>query len=97
MNATLGGDADSGLVQTVKATEANTHDITQAHALVPSEESDVFADSNYRGVEEREAPDKDSPMRTLREKLEKTKASIRAKVAHLFRVIKRQLGFAKVK
>lgn len=31
------------------------------------------------------------------EKLEQTKASIRAKVEHPFRVIKRQFGFTKVK
>jgi transposase, IS5 family len=31
------------------------------------------------------------------EQLEKTKASIRAKVEHPFRVIKRQFGFARVK
>jgi len=45
----------------------------------------------------RKALDKDSPMGAILEKLEKTKASIRAKVEHPFRVIKRQFGFSKVK
>ena len=45
----------------------------------------------------RKALDKDSPMGAILEKLEKTKASIRAKVEHPFRVIKRQFGFVKVK
>jgi transposase, IS5 family len=45
----------------------------------------------------RKALDKDSPMGAILEKLEKTKASIRAKVEHPFRVIKRLFGFVKVK
>lgn len=45
----------------------------------------------------RKALDKDTPMGAILEKLEQTKASIRAKVEHPFRVIKRQFGFVKVK
>jgi IS5 family transposase len=41
--------------------------------------------------------DKDTPMGAILEKLEQTKASIRAKVEHPFRVIKRQFGYVKVK
>jgi transposase, IS5 family len=41
--------------------------------------------------------DKSTPMGAVLEQLEKTKASIRAKVEHPFRVIKRQFGFTKVK
>ena len=41
--------------------------------------------------------DKSTPMGEILEKLEKTKASIRAKVEHPFRVIKRQFGYVKVK
>jgi IS5 family transposase len=41
--------------------------------------------------------DKNTPMGAVLEQLEKTKASIRAKVEHPFRVIKRQFGFVKVK
>ncbi len=111
MKAHIGTDADSGLVHSVATTAANAHDITQAHALLHGEETDVFADSGYRGVEKREevqaqhpgvnwhiammpgkrkAMDKSSPMGAILEQLEKTKASIRAKVEHPFRVIKRQ-------
>jgi len=54
MKAHAGVDADSGLVHTVTATAANAHDITQAHALLHGQESDVFADSGYRGVQKRE-------------------------------------------
>jgi IS5 family transposase len=118
MKAHIGSDADSGLVHSVATTAANAHDVTQAHALLHGQETDVFADSGYRGVEKREeiqaqhpgvnwhiammpgkrkALDKDTPMGTVLEKLEQTKASIRAKVEHPFRVIKRQFGYVKVK
>jgi len=118
MKAHIGSDADQGLVHSVATTAANAHDITQAHALLHGEETDVFADSGYRGVVKREdiqakhprvnwhiammpgkrkAMDKSTPMGAILEQLEKTKASIRAKVEHPFRVIKRQFGFTKVK
>ena len=122
MKAHIGVDADSGLVHTVVGTAANVNDVTQAQAqaqaLVHGEETDVFADSGYRGVEKREeiqakhpnvnwhiammpgkrrTLDKDTPMGAVLEKLEQTKARIRAKVEHPFRVIKRQFGFVKVK
>jgi len=54
MKAHIGVDADSGLVHSVSTTAANAHDITQAHALLHGQESDVFADSGYRGVDKRE-------------------------------------------
>jgi transposase, IS5 family len=54
MKAHIGVDADSGLVHTVVGTAANVNDVTQAHALVHGEESDVFADSGYQGVGKRE-------------------------------------------
>jgi IS5 family transposase len=118
MKAHVGVDADSGLVHTVTTTAANAHDVTQAGELLHGAETDVFADSGYRGVEKREevrqahpsvnwhvammpskrrALDKDTPMGSILEKLEKTKASIRAKVEHPFRVIKRQFGHVKVR
>ena len=45
----------------------------------------------------RKAMAKSTPMGAILEQLEKTKASIRAKVEHPFRVIKRQFGYVKVK
>lgn len=45
----------------------------------------------------RKAMDKSTPTGSILERLEKTKASIRAKVEHPFRVIKRQFGYVKVK
>ena len=89
-----------------------------ASQLLHGEETDVFADSGYRGVDKRpeirdrahrpnwhiammpsqsKALAKDTPMGAIMDKLEQTKARIRAKVEHPFRVIKRQFGYVKVK
>ncbi|MEY4505795.1 MAG: hypothetical protein RL297_373 [Pseudomonadota bacterium] len=45
----------------------------------------------------RQALDTSQPAGLLKEKLEKLKASVRAKVEHPFRVIKRQFGHRKVR
>ena len=116
MKAHIGVDADSGLVHTVVGTAANVNDVTQAHALVHGEETDVFADSGYQGVDKREETqemeidwhvamrpgkrkvlDKCTPMGAIMDKLEKTKARIRAIGEHPFRVVKRQFGHVKVR
>ena len=118
MKGHAGVDADSGLVHSVATTAANAHDVTQAGELLHGHETDVFADSGYRGVEKREeiqakhpdvnwhiammpgkrkAMDKSTPMGAILDKLEQTKARIRAKVEHPFRVIKRQFGYTKVR
>ncbi|MDF3886701.1 IS5 family transposase [Cupriavidus basilensis] len=53
MKAHIGVDADSGLVHAVVGTAANVNDVTQAHALVHGDETDVFGDAGYQGVEKR--------------------------------------------
>ena len=45
----------------------------------------------------RRALDKDKPLDELIEQLERTKARIRAKVEHPFRVLKQQFGYVKVR
>ena len=116
MKAHIGVDAESGLVHTVVGTAANVNDVTQAHALVHGEETDVFADAGYQGVDKREETqemeidwhvamrpgkrkvlDKCTPMGAIMDKLEKTKARIRAIGEHPFRVVKRQFGHVKVR
>jgi IS5 family transposase len=53
MKAHIGADAESGLVHTVVGAAVNVNDVTQAHALLHGEESDVFSDAGYQGVERR--------------------------------------------
>jgi len=117
MKAHIGVDADSGLVHTVTTTAANGHDITQAVNLLHGQETDVFADSGYRGIEKREEILEQHPqvqwhvammpgqrrklgnsgVDAIKERIEKLKASVRAKVEHPFRVIKQQFGHVKVR
>lgn len=54
MKAHIGVDAGSGLVHTVIGTAGNVHDVTQAQALLHGDETDVFGDAGYQGVERRE-------------------------------------------
>jgi IS5 family transposase len=112
MKAHIGVDAETGLVHSLTGTSANVHDITQTEHLLHGEETDVFADAGYRGVEKRLSmstnwhiamrPGKRKQLTQLksdriRERIEQLKASVRAKVEHPFRVIKRQFGFTKVR
>ncbi len=54
MKAHIGVDVDSGLIHTVVTTAAHVSDVTQAHALLHGEETTVFGDAGYQGVEKRE-------------------------------------------
>ena len=111
MKAHIGADADSSLVHSLEDTAANAHDITKAVDLLHGQETDVFGDAGYKGIEKRaeaqglevqwhvamrpgkrRVVDKTTRIGTLKEKLERLKASIRAKVEHPFRVIKCQFG-----
>lgn len=53
MKGHIGADADSGLVHTVEATPANTHDVVVAEKLLHGEERFAQGDSGYIGLEER--------------------------------------------
>jgi len=113
MKAHIGVDAESGLVHTVVGTAANVNDVTQGHALLHGEETIVFADAGYQGATKRpeatgvnwhvamrpgkRKQQKHTPWGQFTEQAEKLKASVRAKVEHPFRVIKRQFGHTKVR
>lgn len=115
MKAHIGVDAESGLTHTVVTTSANVNDVTQAHACLQGEETEVFGDAGYLGVAKRpENRDRavtwhvamrpgqrkalpDTTWGRLLEQIEHAKASIRAKVEHPFRIIKRQFEFLKTR
>ncbi|MDB5743862.1 MAG: transposase, partial [Polaromonas sp.] len=113
MKAHIGVDAESGLVHTVIGTAANVNDVTQGHRLLHGEKEVVFADAGYQGANKRaeatsvdwhvamrpgkRRQQKHTPWGHLTEQAEKLKASIRARVEHPFRVIKRQFGHTKVR
>jgi IS5 family transposase len=112
MKAHIGVDADSGLVHTVTTTPANEADVEQVADLLHGKEEQVWADSGYRGAQARVRRDvrwhiagRPSDIAKLPEgrakarvrRNEHAKASMRAKVEHPFRVIKRQFGLMKVR
>ena len=113
MKAHIGVDADSGLVHTVMTTPANEADVEQVQDLLHGKEEVVYADAGYAGAQTRvdrrrlrwEIAAKRGRVQTMRdgrekrtlERIEKRKASVRAKVEHPFRVIKCQFGLMKVR
>jgi IS5 family transposase len=111
MKAHIGVDAESGLVHSLVSTAANVNDVTQAGALLHGQEADAFGDAGYQGVAKREEaqgphwhvamkPGKrklltESSLGQMLEKVEKIKASIRAKVEHPFHVVKNLFRYRK--
>ena len=113
MKAHIAVDADSGLVHTVTTTAANEADVDQVAELLHGKEEAVHADAGYAGAQTRvsrqnirweiaakrgriKAMPEGKAKRALQAQ-ERRKASIRARVEHPFRVIKRQFGLLKVR
>jgi transposase, IS5 family len=112
MKMHIGVDESLGLIHSIATTAANAHDITQADKLLHGKEKRVWGDAGYSGIEKRkEHEDRDVDwfiaMRPgKRAKLaksdplasaEKSKASVRAKVEHVFFYIKQMFGYNKVR
>jgi len=113
MKAHIGVDADSGFVHTVMTTAANEADVEQVADLLHGQEEVVHADSGYTGAHRHVgrrkvrweiaakrasiAKVKNAREKAALQKAERRKASIRARVEHPFRVIKRQFGLVKVR
>jgi IS5 family transposase len=113
MKAHIGVDADSGLVHSVTTTPANAADVEVVDDLLHGRETVVHADSGYTGADKRVRRKNltwqiaakrgrikamaDGRAKRALERIEKAKASVRAKVEHPFRVIKRQFGLMKVR
>ena len=108
IKAHIGVDADGGLVHTVKGV-VEAHSLLHAEetdafgdagyqgvAKRPDDCEDVQWHVGMRPGKRR-ALDKTRKVDTLIDQLERLKASMRAKVEHPFRVIKRQFGHVKVR
>ena len=54
MKMHIGVDAGTGYIARVAATSANVHDITMAPELIREDDTVVFGDSGYLGIEKRE-------------------------------------------
>ena len=90
--AHIGVDKDSGLVHTVKVTSANIHDVTMVPELLTGDEDSVYGDS--RPSQSKHA---DNRSRGQIKRREKEKSSVRAKVEHVFGVVKGQLRYRKTR
>jgi IS5 family transposase len=113
MKAHIGVDTDSGLVHTVVTSAANEADVTVVGELLHGKESQVHADAGYLGADKRVGRNKlkwaiaqkrgkikamaEGEEKQQVQAAEKAKASVRARVEHPFRVIKRQFGYVKVR
>ncbi len=100
-------DADTGIVDSMTATAANAHDITEAHKLLHGGERVVWGDAGYQGVNQREEnlgldlewrvamrPGRRRRLEPGSEEAlgENEKASVRAKVENPFLRLKRSFG-----
>jgi len=113
MKAHIAVDAHSGLVHTVTTTAANEADVEQLADLLHGKQEQVWADSGYRRAQTRVSKAElqwhiaarpsdiaklpEGRAKASAKRQEHRKASIRAKVEHPLRVIKRQFGLVKVR
>ena len=110
MKAHVGVDAKSGLVHTAGATTGKVHDAKVMDRLIREDDKAVFADKGYVNEKAKRAArkagvywavkEKKKPGRALsssQKKRNRRHAGIRAKVEHVFRVIKCQFGYRKTR
>lgn len=110
MKAHVGVDSKTKLIHSMVATAANVADCTVLPELLHGEETRVWGDQSYRGQREvirQHAPKaRDFTQRRYRYKgivdeiervKNRSKSRVRAKVEHVFGVIKRVFGFQKVR
>ncbi len=110
MKAHIGVDSKTKLIHSVIATPANTHDSQALPYLLHGNETRVWGDSAYSGQTEvlrTTAPCaqdfthhkgcRNRPLTDDDRERNRTKSRIRAKVEHLFRIIKCSFGFVKVR
>jgi IS5 family transposase len=110
LKAHIGVDAKEGHVHSLATSAANVADMHMLPDLLHGEERKVWGDAGYQGQTEaiKQAAPKAQDMtcrRTkfkdyvdeLQKKKNRSKSSVRAKVEHPFRILKRVFGFDKVR
>jgi transposase, IS5 family len=110
MKMHIGVDAKSGLVQTVKPATAKVHDAKMTDDLIRPDDAVVFGDKGYVSDKRKRAAraggilwavkDKRKRGRCLsssQKKRDRKHGSVRAKVEHVFRVIKCQFTYRKTR
>jgi len=110
MKIHVGADVNSGAVHTVTTTAAHVADIAELPKLLRKDDRVIFADAGYTSDDYRRGArhlglrwcvnDKRKPGKNLsssQKKRNRKQSSIRARVEHVFRVIKQQFGFQKTR
>jgi IS5 family transposase len=110
MKLHVGVDSKTGLAHSAVVTPANTHDKHPLPQLLHGQERQMYGDSAYAGQKElirAKAPQaadctnqrvrKGSPLEDLARAVNRSKSSVRARVEHVFAVVKRLWGFDKVR
>jgi IS5 family transposase len=110
MKVHVGADVNSGAAHTVTVTPANKADIDELPKLLRADDEVVFADAGYTSDEYKRGArrlgirwcvnDKRKPKQNLsnsQRKRNRKQSSVRARVEHIFRVIKRQFGYQKTR
>ena len=110
MKAHIGVDSRTQLIHSVAATAANVHDSQVLPDLLHGQETRVWGDAAYSGqrdVIRQHAPGARSfiqtkahrhrPLSEAARARNRTKSKVRAKVEHVFLVMKRIFGWAKVR
>ena len=110
MKAHIGVDSRTKLIHSVAATAAHVHDSQVLPALLHGQETRVWGDAAYSGhraVIQQHAPEAKSciqakahrhrPLSEAERARNRTKSKVRAKVEHVFLVMKRIFGWVKVR
>ena len=111
MKAHIGVDARNGLMHRLMTSTASTADVTMMDTLLHGGEREVYGDKGYvsearrrafkvRGARRWGVARKAKPGKPLSERdreRNRRLSSVRSKVEHVFRVVKRQFGYVKVR
>ena len=108
MKAHIGVDAESGLVHTAGVTTGKVHDAKMMVNLIREDDSAVYGDKGYASDEKKRAAEGAGLLWAVKEKAKPGRdltkrqrarnrrfGKVRAKVEHVFRVVKCQFGYAR--
>jgi len=110
MKVHIGADVNSGAAHTACVTPANTADITVMPKLMREDDRAVFGDAAYQKKADKQAArragvfygvslrgTKDRPLGAGNKRRNRKMSSVRARVEHVFRVMKCQFGYRRVR
>ena len=110
MKAHIGVDAESGLVHTAGVTTGKVHDAKVMANLIREDDTAVYGDKGYASDEKKRAAEEAGVLWAVKEKAKPGRdltkhqrarnrrfGKVRAKVEHVFRVLKCQFGYRRVR